>query len=653
MALSPSSYFGASIKNLLKQPQPAQYGSIFVSKSITMRFALLLILLIAADWCAAQTNYHLPAGTIHPLGRPLPINGGGNRDILFYEDFAGGIPATWGNDETGGVARWQYRGLNSTPNLEVGTQGSCLPAGVIGEPIQSPTHGNGFVIFDSNWWDNPDLPCTPENFGSGPAPGPHYAVLTSPPIDLTNQFAVGLEFYQYFKGYDVHASLELTNDGGSNWFEVYSNDAAPNPTLVNDLVQIPIGIYVGGLADIQFRFVFSGTYYFWQLDDIAVVTIPEFDMSITNATYGDFDLADPAHPTGFEFMEYSRYPIQMAPMLKFSATALNNGIYENPDVRLNVEVTDQSNNAVHTAQSNEGLYVYPANPQELRAGSFQMPATLGEYHVHQFITGMNSELNLDNQRDTTYFQIHEVQYARDRLFATSVYYPSEDFNDVPYEIGNVFLNTADNMTLYSLSVGIGVGTTTPTTVYGALYEIDFTNELLTTLIATTQAIPVSAQMLNGYADQIMTTLTFDSPITLENGKAYLAMAGSEDGGNFMVCALAGDAHEYTSWVHFYPEEWRLVNKMPMVRMNFGDFDSVEENVAAITLKLFPNPATENIFIPTERSFDQSLYRVIDSTGRILISQRMTYPMSQIEVSSLSAGMYVFQSPLGCRTFVVE
>jgi hypothetical protein len=190
-------------------------------------------------------------------------------------------------------------------------------------------------------------------------------------------------------------------------------------------------------------------------------------------------------------------------------------------------------------------------------------------------------------------------------------------------------------------------------VYGALYEIDFTNELLTTLIATTQAIPVNVQMLNGYADQIMTTLTFDSPIALENGKAYLAMAGSEDGGNFMVCALAGDAPEYTSWVHFYPEEWRLVNMMPMVRMNFGEFDSVEENVAATTLKLYPNPATDQLFIPTERSFDQSICRVMDSTGRVLMEQFMTYPMSQIDVSALSAGMYIFQSPIGCRSFTVE
>jgi Secretion system C-terminal sorting domain len=618
-----------------------------------MRLTLTLFILGLTAPIWAQINNLQPAGTIVSLAPRHHATVGANRDILFQENFAGGIPADWDNEESGGVAEWQYRGMNSTPNLEVGTQGSCLPDGVIGEPIQSPTAGNGFVIFDSNWWDNPDLPCTEANFGSGPGPGPHYATLTSPTIDLTNQYGVALQFYQYYKSFDAHASVELSSDGGFSWFEIYNNDLATNPTDVNDMVQIPIGQMVGGLSEVKFRFVFNGLYYFWQLDDVAIITIPLYDMSIGQPHYGDFDLEDPAHPTGFEFMEYSRYPIQMAPLLKFSATAYNDGIYENPDVRLNVEITDASDVVIHSAQSDEGFYVFPGTPQEVRAGSFQMPATLGEYHVHQFITGINEESDPYNQHDSTFFQIHEVQYARDRQFASSVYFPSEEFNEVPYEIGNVFLNTADDMTLYSLSVGLGVGTTTPTTVYGALYEIDLTTDLITTLIATTPAINVTNDMLNGYADQILTTLTFDSPIALENGKAYLAMAGSDDGGNHMVCALAGDAPEYTSWVHFLPNEWRLVSMIPMVRMNFGEFDNVAEIPSNAALQIFPNPAKGAATIMTEQSFGYFTAILFDQTGREIRKYTLTGRNHVIDLSGIPTGLYAVQTPYGSAKLVVE
>lgn len=619
-----------------------------------MRLTLTVLVLWTAIISIAQSPNPSPAGTIVPLLPRETAWESSNRVVIFQEDFASGIPDNWLNTEAGGIAQWQYRGLNTFPNLEIGTQGTCIPEGMLGQPIQSPSQGNGFVIFDSNWWDNPSLPCTEANMGSGPAPGPHTAILTSPPIDVSNYLGVGLQFHQYYNGYDTHASVEISNDGGANWSEVYSNDLAPNPTENGDFVQIPIGQWVGGLDNVRFRFVFSGLYYFWQIDDVQMVEIPIFDLAIANTQYGDFDINDPAHPTGFEFMEYSRYPYQMAPLLKFSALAVNNGIYENNDVRLNIEISDPTNNIIHTAQSAEGVYVWPMIPEQLRAGTFQTPPTVGEYKVHHYLTYGTSETNTANDHDTTFFQIHDVQFARDRLFATSVYFPSDEFNNVPYEIGNVFLNSADNMTLYSLSVGIGIGTSLPCTVYGALYEIDFTNALEATLIATTSAIDVNNSMLNGFADQIMTTLSFDDPILLENGKAYLAMAGSVEGGNFMVCALSGDAPEYTSWVHFLPDEWRLVSVMPMVRMNFGAFDQIAETgKAPQSILVYPNPSQTTIVIPTERSFENNPIRITDHTGREIMRDVAKFPTTQIDVSHWAKGVYFVHIDRVVTRFVVE
>jgi hypothetical protein len=74
------------------------------------------------------------------------------------------------NTESSGIAAWEYRGPLTTPNNEEGSRGSCIAEGTTGAVLLSETWSNGFVIFDSNWWDNPDNPCTDENFGTGPAP---------------------------------------------------------------------------------------------------------------------------------------------------------------------------------------------------------------------------------------------------------------------------------------------------------------------------------------------------------------------------------------------------------------------------------------------------------------------------------------------------
>jgi len=605
-----------------------------------MRITLTLSLILLFRVANAQIPNLVSCGQIIPLNRPYPASIGHDRNVIWSETFANGIPNTWINTESNTIAQWQYRGANTNPTFEVGTQGSCLPEGVLGDPIQSPTQGNGFVIFDSNWWDNSNMPCTEDNMGSGAAPGPHYATLTTPNIDLSNQYSIALEFYQYFKAYESYTSVEISLDNGASWYEIYSNIQLANPTDPNSFVQIPIGNLVGGWNQVQFRFVFSGQYYFWQLDDIAICTIPEFDISIENTTYGDFDLADPAHPTGFEFMEYTRYPLEMSPLLKFSATAVNNGVFENPDVRLNVDITDENNASIHNAQSDEGFYVFPNSPQEVRAGSFQMPSTLGNYQIHSFLSGNNGEAIIENDHDTAHIEIHSYQMARDHRAAKSIYYPNPAYHNTPYEIGNVFLNSADNMQLYSLSAGLGVGTILPTNVYGVLYEIELGKTLEATLIATTPAIDVTNEMLNNYGEENMTLLHFDTPISLQNGKAYLAMIGSENGGNITVCALSGPSPAYTSFVQFLPGQWNTISQMPMVRMNFDPIESVtESSTDLVQLLLSPNPSTTYVQFNTEQSFANQTYVLYNLLGERILEGKSTFPRTSLDVSTLAPGAY--------------
>ncbi|MBL7942684.1 MAG: hypothetical protein JNM00_07950, partial [Flavobacteriales bacterium] len=262
------------------------------------------------------------------VGMPAPLR----ESVIWQETFESGIPGDWINSETGGIAYWEYRGPDTTPSNDVGTRGSCLPEGTLGAPIQSPTAGDGFVIFDSNWWDDPIGPCG--NLGSGDAPAPHLAILQTPSFDLSAYDKVGFSFYQYAKDYDVDMRVEVSISGGA-WTDVWTENMIVNAETPKDqLVRINITDEAALQSDVRIRFVFDGQYYFWMIDDVALLELDENNIHIFRPGYGDFDFDAPDHPTGFEEMEYGLYPDEFAPELKFSAWASNYGAAVQTDVGL-------------------------------------------------------------------------------------------------------------------------------------------------------------------------------------------------------------------------------------------------------------------------------------------------------------------------------
>lgn len=606
-------------------------------KVILQLFALLLSLPSLAQLTVVQAP-----GAYHDFDRSvIHFN---QRDVVWQEDFSGGI-GNWDNAEAGGIAVWEYRGPTTNPGVETGSRGSCALPGFGDDPIQSPTSNNGFMIFDSNWWDNASLPCSPDNYGTGLAPAPHIAWLTSPVIDLSAHPNVALVFHQYLKKLSGNMRVEVSSDNGQSWNTVFSNPATPNPTLPNDQQYIQISAFAGGSQQARIRFVFDGFYYFWQLDDICIVDTYSNDLTLRNCTYGDFDLYDPSHPTGFEFMEYTKYPVSMPPLLKFSGISDNVGSNAQTNVKLQVEVESLDGlNSLHSAESAEGTFLFSGMTSELRAGTFQMPAETGAYRV-LFETNQDAAEDFENNnRDTAVFFIDEVQYARDALYTTGVYLGLPEYENIQYEIGNVFLVTAPDLTCHSITVAVGLGSSTPTTIYGALYSIDISSNIDVTLLGTTQPVAISSEMFNGYADQILTNLTFDTPIAVEQGVAYYVAVGTQDGiGNF-VCAMAGNAYEQTSFVRFFPSDWYYLDRVPMVRMNFGFFNQTGElHETTPELTIYPVPANDNVVLNLSPLLHENVrIDIIDQGGRIVKSLREQHVMTEnyeLRITGLSEGIY--------------
>ena len=569
---------------------------------------------------------------------------GSNRNVIWAEDFSDGFGSGWISAGAGGVANWEFRGPNTTPNIEVGSRGSCV-VGNLGEPIMSPTAANGFMIFDSNWWDNPSLPCSPSNFGSGPAPGPHYATLTSPSIDLTIYSSVALKFNQYCKRLTGNTYVEVSIDNGGNWFPVFVNSEVPNPTTPYDEQVIQISTYVAFQPNVRIRFVFDSMYYYWQLDDVELIDTYSNDLAIADLNYGAFDLYDPSHPTGYEYMEYSKYPTTMPPDLKFSAMAENlGGIYQS-DCRLNVDVISHPGGAViHQAASIGGLFINTGETTQLRAGNYQMPSQVGEYKLAYRVDQAEIDEEEGNNVDSTFFYIDDVQYARDRIFASAVYLGTPDQADVEYELGNVFHISADNLICHSISVGVGIGSSTPAQIQGRLYRFNIITGVEADLLGTTQPIQITPSMFNSYGDQIITNLVFDTPIELTEGEAYFVAVASTDGIDNFVCAMAGDAEAGTALVRYFPNNWYYLNMLPLVRMNFGAYTSINPAFYKVNeLRVYPNPAAEEVLIELPmQMLGKAEARWYDSMGRLV---RTDAPSTQSSlqyraiVSDLPSGMY--------------
>ena len=173
---------------------------------------------------------------------------------FWSEDFSGGIPTTWTNGSTPTLpvisAPWVYRGPSTSPGVNTGSQGAY--AGTQG-PIASPTASNGFMIFDSDYYDNGG---NSGNFGAGTYPcnsitgGPptgHIGILTTDSIDCSMYSDITMLFNSFYREYTGIAKVAFSIDGGITYtdtLEVHPG-VEVNEQTVNDyqvMVRIPFNI---------------------------------------------------------------------------------------------------------------------------------------------------------------------------------------------------------------------------------------------------------------------------------------------------------------------------------------------------------------------------------------------------------------------------
>lgn len=361
----------------------------------------------------------VPSKTVHKSKKSSAI-------VIWSEDFSSGIPATWtnagfdvdpatGNFNPNPLCLWEYRGTATTPNNGTGGRGAFTG----GAPITSPTAGNGFIIFDSDYLDNNGVPT---GSGTGNSPAPHYGTLTTDVIDLTGYPAVQIELSSFARTFFGQFKVAISGDGGTTYpdtVQIHSTLAVNASSPNGDIVSADISSTAGGSANVKLQIIFDGIpgnangsgYYEWMVDDIAISEIPASSFKFVDA--GNAPAHDIIFPAGHP--KYGNPQLEQAVQwpISFDSNILNFGFADQTNVVLNVDIIDESNGSVVTSLQSPALALLASGDTgtfvDFTTSGAWTPSMVGDYTAVFYVT--SDSASAITPYDSVAFDINDLEHA--------------------------------------------------------------------------------------------------------------------------------------------------------------------------------------------------------------------------------------------------
>ncbi|MEE2700174.1 MAG: T9SS type A sorting domain-containing protein [Bacteroidota bacterium] len=565
---------------------------------------------------------------------------------FWSEDFANGIPTTWTNS----TAPWVYRGPSTNPGITTGSQGAY---GTNSGTITSSTPTNGFIIFDSDYYDNNGVVGA---FGTGMYPTPHNGELMTDVIDLSMYSDVMIRMNSYFRTFAGQAFVRFYVNGVlDSEVQVHAdldvNDSSPDDGVA--LVRFPNT--VPGNSNVQMAFIFEGTtnlvnsmggYYFWMLDDIELIETPAHLMTVTDVKHGGWNSIPVSQ--GFS-MDYTFKPLiqSNANPYTFEMILANIGADDLTGARMNIEVYDDINMQVFSSNSVANTLVTLDTALYVAQQTYA-PANMGIYNMRFW--GSSDSIAYT---DTTYMQaiITDSVYGRDYGNPAGSWRVGRQCGGL--QVGNIFdVYATDDLT--SVSAYVADYSVAGATMFGVLYEVDTTSSPMSFIfldqtdnytiqtadidawvtIPFNSAISIDPQLgqqymiaIGGYAHPID---TFGISVS---GEAEVTMSRIQDNG----CNLGSQGFGY----------WYWVSETPMVRMNFGTPSipaSIKETSFNENLSIYPNP-TNGIFTVEIRDVQTDVYtiKVTNVLGQMIFESTNSINgiyKENIDLSAFQKGVYL-------------
>lgn len=478
-----------------------------------------------------------------------------------------------------------------------------------------------------------------------------YTLTTAAPISLASSGTdISLQFLQFGARFNDLQQMLISTDGttftavgDNNNYDVLSatgGSAYPNPTTKT----INLAPFLTSAASqIWIRFSWTTNYpnsstnpnvwvtYGWYIDDVKLVTNPDFDLSVTESFWGTAGL------------NYYQIPTTQIAPIDFTANVFNGGTAAMTNAKLAVNV----NTGAFLSESTPTTILSLANDSLVAATQFT-PAGLGTYNFTRTISADSiDDMPANNTLPAVSFAVTNYTYARDN----GTYVGNTSNGTDGFEVGN-FFDIWNGQELKGITTRFATGTPAGTEIYVRLYEIDFaTGDFI--LLSESDIIPLTASMLN-------TNLTFllQDAVQLEAGKTYLPVVGTYDP-NLKV-ANAGTSDKSTTFIFDRgvpsasdPEgTWFYQTGTPVVRMNFDPSLGITALDNVTNLSIAPNPfaTTTNIDFNLTTSAEVAV-TVTDIAGRIVAtvpSTTMNAGVQSIAIdgATFEAGIYNYTIQVG-------
>ncbi len=420
-------------------------------------------------------------------------------DTIWYEDFGSGIPNGWTLSGTGSSdCPWVYS-----------TDGSWGffndNGGTSGDPgIASTTGANGFLIND---------PDSANHNMFGQPSGATYQFLetyiTTSAIDASGYPAIRLEFEQLFR-YNNGPELQVgvSTDGTSFTYydakgSVSANDQSENPNLFS----VDISSIAGNSPTVYLRFGWSARVYYWMIDDIRLVTPPDYDLAINQDYYNGYT-------DSTESRYYTAIPVKHAnaDTILFGAGIENIGGASNSNVALTATVTKDGSQIFQSSSS--PITIGQGQFDSLNVtNNFYPTQGIGTYNVRLETTSESADYDSTNSILETSFLVTQNEYRRDNDNSNQ----GNWFDASTWELAVGFeileQDTAVAMSCYfpDLPNGYGLDVGDPLSYYL------FNSNDMGNPVAAIEFYSATAEDADSWV-----TLQFHTPVTLTPGLYYAA-----------------------------------------------------------------------------------------------------------------------------------
>ncbi len=574
---------------------------------------------------------------------------------FWTEDFSNGIPSLWTNS----TAPWEYRGSGTSPGVNTGSRGAYSginnnPA--TNDPISSSTASNGFMIFDSDYYDNNGSSST---MGGGLYPTPHNGDLKTDMIDLSTYTDVMVKMNSYFRTFQGQAFIRFYVNGMYNsQVEVHTdldvNDSSPDDAVL--MVRMPNS--VPGNANVQIEFQFEGTtqsnvngsgYYFWMIDDIELMETPAHLMDVTDVVHGGWNSIPVSQ--GFS-MDYTFKPLiqSNANPYTFEMILANIGANDLTGAQMNIEVYDDINTQVFSSNSTPTTLV-TLDTVVFVANQTYAPANMGIYNMRFW--GSSDSIAYT---DTTYMQaiITDSVYGRDYGNPSGAWRVGRQCGGL--QVGNIFdIYAADELT--SVSTYVDDYSVAGAIMFGVLYEVDTTSSPMGfILIDQTDDYIIQSGDLDNWV-----TIPFNFAINIDPafGQQYMiAIGGYAHPLDTFGISVSGDAEVTMSRIQDNGCDlgtqgfgyWYWVSETPMVRMNFGTPwtppSSINETTFNGKISIYPNP-TNGIFTIEMNDVKKDVYsiKITNVLGQEVFENSefiSGFYKGNIDLSAFQKGVYLIE-----------